>query len=120
MPVMTTGGMVGEYGIELRKADGTLVYQEASVMFPELPPPPAPPTCYAVECINAYKRELDAWARICKDKADLYQLIHAYHRARSQFCQRHRNEVVPEHYRTGTPVPTTVKEIKIELEKLGR
>ncbi len=120
MPTQTTGGMAASYDIEVRRADGALFYQEASVMFPELPPIPPPPTCYSGDCIERYKQTIDRWAKECKGKAELYKMIHNYHTARGAYCMRHKHDVIDEKYRTGSPAPTTIEEIKEEIKKLRK
>jgi len=120
MPTQTSGGMATSYEIEVRKADGTLFYQEASIMFPELPPIPAPPACYSSKCIERYKAEVDQWGKECKRLAELYRFIHEYHAARGAYCMRHKHDVIDEKYRTGYPAPTTIEEIKAELKRFRR
>jgi hypothetical protein len=99
---------------------GEIMYVEKSVMFPELPPLPAQPTCYTIRCIEDYKWELDRWASECKKLAELYRMIHEYHAVRCRYCMRHCHEHVDDKYIMGTQVPVTIKEIKNEIKKLRR
>jgi len=120
MPVQTMSGAVAEYAIEVRRANGDLYYQETSVMFPELPLIPPPPTCYADNCIEQYKSDVDKWAAECKRLATLYKAIYHYHERRAAYCMRHKHDIIEEKYRTGQPAPTTLEEIKSELRKIRR
>lgn len=114
------GGMAVTYEMEHRKADGTLIYREASVMFPELPQAPAEPTCFTVECITAYQRQFDMWVEECRGLVDFHALLGEYHSARCKYCQEHRNDDIEEKYRTGEPSPQTLEEAKEEITKLRR
>uniref|UniRef100_A0A6M3IZY6 Uncharacterized protein n=1 Tax=viral metagenome TaxID=1070528 RepID=A0A6M3IZY6_9ZZZZ len=121
MPATTNiSGMVSDYSIDVRKADGSLRYRESSVMFPELPPIPEQPNCYSAECIKAYKQEVDLWAEECKKLADFYRLLHEYHSARCDYCMTHKGEKIEAKYITGEPSPQTIEEAKIEIRKLRR
>lgn len=114
------GGMIVDYEMEHKKGDGTLIYREASIMFPVLPKAPAEPSCFTTECIKAYKRNFDTWVQVCRELVDFYQLLGEYHTARCKYCQEHRNDEIEEKYRTGEPSPTTEEEAKREIAKLRR
>ena len=114
------GGMETRYEVEHRNKEGKLIYREASVMMPELPPPPKEPDCFTTPCINAYKKKFDIWAEECKGLADFYKLLHDYHSARAKYCMEHRNDEIEERYRTGEPSPQSIEEARKEIKKLGR
>ncbi len=119
MSTATIGsGMQVEYTMEHRDGTGKLIYREASVMMPQLPPAPDPPTC--PDCIELYKKKLDVWAAYCKDKMDDFKAIREYHEVRHAFCNRHRHEEIEEKYRTGQPAPITRAEAIREIKKLRR
>ncbi len=99
---------------------GQLIYREASVMFPEFPEAPAEPTCFTVECINAYQEKFDKWTEKCKGLVDFYELLSKYHSTRCKYCMEHRNDEIEEKYRTGEPSPQTEEEAKREITKLRR
>jgi hypothetical protein len=118
MPAITSSGLSVTYEVEQRDKDGSLLYREASVQMPELPEPPSPPTCYASECIEQYKRELDAWSAECKGVADFVNMVRKYHAARADYCRRHRHDEIEEKYRTGDPSPHSIEEARREIRKL--
>ena len=115
---MAPGGMAVTFAIDVRKADGTLFYHEATIKAPVLPPPPEFPSCPA--SVDRYKHDLDYWVAWCKSKADYYRLLHDYHSARCEYCMRHRNDDIDEKYQKGEPVPLTIEEAKSEIKKLRR
>ena len=120
MPVtLNPSGMASDYAVDVRR-NGKLLYHEASVMFPDLPPMPPQPTCYTVECINAYKKSFDRWAEECKKLADFYRYLHEYHSARCNYCMRHKGEAIEDKYTSGSPAPRTVEEAKQEIKLLNR
>ncbi len=115
---ITGSGLVNEYSVEVRKADGTLRYQESSVHLPELPPPPTPPA--SADCVDLYRKKYRIWLDYCKEKMDFYDALRNYHSARCAYCMRHRNDEIEEKYRTGEPPPQTIEETKREIRKLRR
>ncbi len=60
------------------------------------------------------------WAKESKKLADFYEVLQQYHMARAAYCMRHRNDVIPEKYRMGTPAPQTIEEAKAEIARLKR
>ncbi len=114
-----SGGMAVEFTIDVRKKDGVLFYSETTVEPPILPDPPQFPVGCS-NCIDNYKAELDFWVAYCKERADLYKILHDYHSARCAYCMKHRNDDIEEKYRTGKPEPLTIEECKEEITKLRR
>ena len=57
-------------------------------------PPPEPMTCLRLSCYFAFI------GRVVR-----YMMLQEYHKRRLMYAQRHRNDDIPEHYRTGEPVP---------------
>lgn len=78
-------------------AHGKLVARESMV------PPPAPMTCLRLSCYLAFiKRVIN------------YMILNEYHKRRVMYAERHKEDI-PEHYRTGEPVP---KHLLWEILKL--
>lgn len=121
MPVTSVAqpGMKVSYGLVVRKDGKEILYQEASFMCPDMPPPPLPPQC--PNKIEFYKKSLDEWVKECKNVAEYYKLLHIYHNARSVYStKKHRDDEIEERYRMGVPAPLTIEEAKIEIRKLRR
>jgi hypothetical protein len=121
MPAVTSiPGRASDYTVDVVKADGKRLYYESSVMFPEPPPIPPPPNCYTKQCIDEYKWAIEDWADKCKANAELFRMIHEYHKERCRYCMRHRNDEIDEKYIMGSLVPQTIRELKQEIKKLRR
>ena len=84
------------------RSNGKLVVRMVSI------PPPAPLTCPSFKCYLRYV------GRVIR-----YGFILGYHKRRVAYCEQHRYEDIPEHYRTGDPSPVTVREAVREIIKLS-
>lgn len=121
MPAITNmGGTETTYAIDIRNKDGALIYREASIMFPTLPEAPPEPTCFTVDCINAYQKKFDKWTEECKRIVDFYEALGEYHEERCKYCMSHRNNLIDDKYKTGEPSPSNIEEAKIEIQRLRR
>ena len=57
-------------------------------------PPPQPMTCIRLSCYLDYvKRVLH------------YMTVLEYHKRRMRYAEKHKDKDIPEHYRTGDPLP---------------
>lgn len=111
-------GLEVEYSVEQRDRDGRLIYREASVQYPNLPPAPIPPL--TEECVRVYQKKYKLWLDFCKEKVDLYEAVLEYHTARCGYCARHRHDQIELKYRMGEPTPSTIEELKRETKKMRR
>lgn len=99
---------------------GTTFYKEVTIKFPDLPPLPQKPRCVSEQCIADYKKEVDLFARRCKEDADYYRALHLYHASRCVYCMKHRNDTIDSRYLTGEPEPLTTDEALQEVDRLNK
>jgi hypothetical protein len=114
------GGMTSEFTVEQRNAQGKLIYREASVMMPKLPPAPPEPKCFSDDCIDEYEFKIEIWANQCKAITNKIKLLNEYHHLRAEYCMKKRHENIEEKYRTGDPSPVSEDEIKEAIKILRK
>ncbi len=90
------------WSAEHRDKDGRLIVKQAVLE-------PRPIECYKISCLLAYPLS-----------AMQYMLACYYHKCRAEYAEKHRHNVIPEHYRTGEPSPETVWQAIKEIIKLRR
>lgn len=80
---------------------GKLVVRTCSLEAPTL-------TCMSLKCLFGYIR-----------KVYLYILVMRYNRWRIQYSVKHRENTIPEYYRTGEPLPDSFRTAIWEIVKLA-
>jgi len=83
-----------------RKA-GKLIVRQISIEAPTL-------KCTRIRCILAYEI-----------KSIFYGLLRIHEQYRTAYAVRHRGDNIPEHYRTGENLPTSVRSVLWEIFKLA-
>jgi len=88
--VVANTGLAVSWGTEHHSKEGVLISRQVS-----FPPPVI--RCMTLSCLRRYL--VDSWR---------YTLILMYHKYRTIYAEKHRNENIPEHYRTGDNSPTSI------------
>lgn len=108
------------WGADHRDGKGNLIVRQASIEPPQMPEQPAEPDPSCRECINQYIRDFDKWTKKCKELMKEYQVILDYHEHRVKFAEKHRNDVIPNKYRTGEDSPITKIDAEREIGLLAK
>lgn len=95
-----------------------LVVRHMNIQFPQPPPLPAIHAIAGEHCIKKYKKALDAWMINYKNDIEFFELVCEYDKARIKYVYRHRNDDIPDKYRTGEDVPETIMGLLKEITKL--
>ncbi len=120
MKAQTSGGIGIIWGATHRDGKGNLISRQASIEPPEMPEKLAEPDSSCRECINQYIRDFDKWTKECKELMKEYQVILDYHEHRVEFAEKHRNNTIPDKYRTGEDSPTTKMDAEREIKVLRK
>lgn len=116
----TSSGIAISWGATHRDGKGNLIVRQASIEPPEMPEELVMPDPTCRECINQYIRDFDKWTKKCKELMKEYQVILDYHEHRVKFAEKHRNDVIPNKYRTGEESPTTKVDAEMEIKLLKK
>lgn len=86
----TSGAIRILWSAEHRDPKGNLIVRQVVLE-------PAVIECYRFSCIAGYLI-----------KALQYMLACYYHKCRADYAEKHRRDIIPERYRTGSDAPTTI------------